>query len=48
MKISKLEGKQGYKLFAKVGEQVYQENSWYRGTEASIEKLILISVHVLL
>ena len=38
-----LEGSNAYAVFSKVGEQVYQGNSFYRGTENSIMKLLLHS-----
>jgi hypothetical protein len=36
-------GKSAYKTFSKVGADVYKGNKYYRGTEASIENLILDS-----
>jgi hypothetical protein len=43
MKAELLEGKQAYKTFADIGTEVYNGNACYRGTEGSIEKLILDS-----
>jgi len=43
MKAEFIEDKSAYKIFAKVGIDVYKENNCYRGTEASIEKLLLNS-----
>jgi GNAT superfamily N-acetyltransferase len=42
MKVVELKGKAGFKVFTKLGEKFYQGNPHYRGTEASIEKLLLI------
>jgi hypothetical protein len=41
MKPELLEGKSAYKIFRSVGEAVYKENSFYRGTESGIEHLLL-------
>ena len=41
MKTTKLEGKEGYKVFSDFGKKVYNNNPYYRGTEGSIEKLLL-------
>ena len=41
MKTTKLEGKEGYKVFSDFGKEVYNDNPYYRGTEGSIEKLLL-------
>jgi GNAT superfamily N-acetyltransferase len=43
MKVELLEGKWGYKTFEKVSTDVYAENRFFKGTEASIEKLLLSS-----
>jgi len=43
MIVEYIEGKQAYKTFAKVGADVYANNKCFRGTEASIEKLLLNS-----
>jgi len=42
MKVRELEGKEGFKVFSKLGAKFYEGNSHYRGTEASIERLILL------
>jgi hypothetical protein len=42
MKISQLSGKKGYHIFSDFGNKVYEGNPYYRGTEVSIEKLILL------
>lgn len=36
-----LEGKSAYSIFRSVGEAVYKENPFFRGTESGIEKLLL-------
>lgn len=43
MKAELLEGRSTYKTFAKAGSDVYRGNKYYRGTESSIEKLLLNS-----
>ena len=43
MKAEFLEGRSTYKTFAKVGADVYKGNKYFRGTEGSIEKLLLNS-----
>jgi len=42
MKVIELKGKEGFKVFTKLGAKFYQGNPHYRGTEASIEKLLLL------
>ena len=42
MKIINLEGKKGFKVFSSLGEKFYNGNGHYFGTEASIEKLLLL------
>ncbi len=36
-----IEGKSAFKIFRSVGEAVYKENPFYRGTESGIEQLLL-------
>jgi len=43
MKVEFIEGKSAYASFAKVSTDVYKGNKHYRGTEKSIEKLLLHS-----
>lgn len=43
MKAELIEGKSAYKIFSKVASDLYQDNSYFRGTEGSIEKLLLNS-----
>lgn len=43
MIVELLEGKSKYKTFSNVSELVYKDNSYFRGTENSIEKLLLNS-----
>lgn len=43
MKTEIVEGRSGYKTFAKVGAEVYQNNPFFRGTEGSVERLLLNS-----
>jgi GNAT superfamily N-acetyltransferase len=42
MRIEKLEGTEGYRIFSNLGRKIYNGNPYYRGTEASIEKLLLL------
>lgn len=42
MKIQKVEGPEGYKVFSRLGKEIYKGNPHYRGTGASIEKLLLL------
>lgn len=42
MKVEKLEGAKGYKVFSDLAKEIYIGNTYYRGTEASIEKLLLL------
>jgi GNAT superfamily N-acetyltransferase len=42
MRLVNLEGKKGFKIFSMLGNKFYEGNSHYRGTEASIESLILL------
>ncbi len=42
MKVIKLECKAGYKVFSNFGKEIYKYNPYYRGTEESIEKLLLV------
>ncbi len=42
MKVMKLEGKEGFKVFSSFAKEVYKDNPFYRGTEESIEKLLLV------
>ena len=42
MKLINLEGKKGFKVFSSLGEKFYNGNPHYHGTEASIEKLLLL------
>jgi GNAT superfamily N-acetyltransferase len=44
MKAELLEGKHVYKIFSKFGTDIYRDSPYYRGTEHSIEKLLLNSV----
>ncbi len=41
MKIELLEDKAAYKIFTKVSSDVYSGNEFYRGTESSVEKMLL-------
>ena len=43
MKIELIEGKSAYKTFEKVSTDVYTGNKYFRGTERSVEKLLLKS-----
>lgn len=43
MKAEFVEGKPGYKIFEKVKTEVYRGNTYFRGTEKSIEHLLLNS-----
>ena len=42
MKVERLEGAKGYHVFSDLAKDIYRENLYYRGTEASIEKLLLV------
>ena len=42
MKVVELHGKEGFRVFSKNGLKFYEGNLHYRGTEASIEKLLLL------
>lgn len=43
MKAELIEGTSAYKTFSKVASDVYRDNPYFRGTEGSIEKLLLNS-----
>ncbi len=43
MKVTQLCGKSAYQTFAQVAKEVYRNNPYYRGTEGSIEKMLLCS-----
>lgn len=43
MKAELIEGKSAYKIFSKVASDIYQDNPYFKGTEGSIEKLLLYS-----
>ena len=43
MKTELIEGKAGYKNFEMVGELVYKGNPYFRGTDASVQNLLLNS-----
>lgn len=43
MKAEFIEGRSAYKVFSNVCADIYKNNKYYRGTEASIEKLLLNS-----
>ena len=43
MEAQLLEGRSSYKAFAKAGADVYSGNKYFRGTEGSVEKLLLTS-----
>ena len=43
MKATCIEGKSAYPTFAKVAQEVYRNNPYYRGTEGSIERMLLQS-----
>ena len=42
MKLERLAGKDGYRTFSRFGSQVYEGNPHYRGTQNSVERLILL------
>ena len=42
MKALELNGRKGYRVFSGLGPKFYANNPHYRGTEASIEKLLLL------
>lgn len=42
MKLELMEGKEGYRAFSRFGVQVYDGNPHYRGTQNSVEKLLLL------
>jgi hypothetical protein len=42
MKTIELKGKTGFKVFSELGPDFYKNNPHYRGTDASIEKLLLL------
>jgi GNAT superfamily N-acetyltransferase len=42
MKVLELKGKEGFRIFSNSGLKFYEGNPHYRGTEASIEKLLLL------
>jgi len=41
MKVELLEGKSAYKTFSQICSDVYKGNKFYRGTESSVEKMLL-------
>ena len=43
MKAELTEGASAYKIFSKAGIQVYKDNKYFRGTESSVERLLLNS-----
>jgi hypothetical protein len=43
MKAELIEGGTAYKIFGKVSDDVYRDNKYFRGTEGSVEKLVLNS-----
>jgi GNAT superfamily N-acetyltransferase len=43
MQIELIEGDRGYKLFEKVSTDVYSGNNYFKGTEGSVERLLLHS-----
>ena len=43
MKAELIEGRSAYRTFEKVGAQVYQGNPWFKGTDASVQNLLLNS-----
>lgn len=43
MKVELIEGKSDYKTFQRVSSDVYSGNKYYRGTESSIERMLLCS-----
>lgn len=43
MKVQLLEGSSGYRTFEKVSAEVYSGNRFFKGTDASIEKMLLCS-----
>jgi GNAT superfamily N-acetyltransferase len=42
MKVEELHGKNGYKTFRELADSVYRNNQNYRGTEGSIEKMLMV------
>lgn len=43
MNVELVKGKSGYRTFEKVSSEVYHGNTYYKGTEGSVEKLLLNS-----
>jgi hypothetical protein len=41
MKTQRVKGKKGYRVFKRVQKTVYRENRFFRGTEGSVERMLL-------